>query len=206
MREISPKYYLTACIALLFSALPWACLAQSVDTTTVTATVVASSCVGHIVTGQQRAQSGTGTGTVDFGMINPNTRAAPVRTFSLMLSEYEGGETGCSAFEAYGRVQNMATLTFGDLSQTQLDTQGVVTRYSDDSVSPVRVRVTPVNPEARFVQSGGAGYITADFSQVQYPVDFAARGQFDFSATLVGLDKARAGAFSGTLTLTVAYR
>ena len=202
MRGLLPKYSRTACIALLGSALPWAGWAQSVSTTTITATVVASSCVGRVVTGLQRSSSGT----VDFGVINPKTRTAPVRTFSLLLSEYEGGETGCSAFEAYGRVQNVATLTFGDLSQTQLDTQGVVTRYSDDSASPIRVQVVPTNSEAQFVQSGGPGYITAGFNQVQYPIDFAAKGQFDFSAALAGLERARAGAFSGTLTLTVVYR
>ncbi|MEG2734330.1 MAG: fimbrial protein [Hafnia sp.] len=172
------------------------------STTTITATVVASSCVGHIVAGLQRSTSGS----VDFGVINPKTRAAPARPFSLVLSEYEGGETGCSAFQAYGRTQNVATLTFGDLSQTQLDVQGVVTRYSDDTTSPIRVRVVPTNTEAQFTQSGGPGYITAGFNQIQYPIDFAAKGQFDFSASLSGLENARAGAFSGTLTLTVAYR
>jgi type 1 fimbria pilin len=123
-----------------------------------------------------------------------------------MLSESEGGETGCSAFQAYGRQQNVATLTFGDLSQTQLDSQGVVTRYTDDTTSPIRVQVMPTNAEAQFVKSGGPGYITVDYNQLQYPIDFAAKGQFDFSASLIGLKNASSGAFSGTLTLTVIYR
>lgn len=202
MKGLYPRYLRFVGFGLLGSAWPLMGWAQSVSTTNITATVVASSCVGHIVTGLQRSTSGT----VDFGVINPKTRAAPIRPFSLVLSEYEGGETGCSAFLAYARQQNIATLTFGDLSQTQLDTQGVVTRYSDDSASSIRVRVAPTNSEAQFVQSGGPGYITAGFNQVQYPIDFAAKGQFDFSASLAGLENARSGAFSGTLTLTVVYR
>lgn len=152
MKGLYPRYLRFVGFGLLGSAWPLMGWAQSVSTTNITATVVASSCVGHIVTGLQRSTSGT----VDFGVINPKTRAAPIRPFSLVLSEYEGGETGCSAFLAYARQQNIATLTFGDLSQTQLDTQGVVTRYSDDSASSIRVRVAPTNSEAQFVQSEGA--------------------------------------------------
>lgn len=202
------KQFIMSCVHQVCRGLPCCAIlcpvwAQPVTgTTTITATVVASSCVGSILSGQQRS----GTGNVDFGVINPQARRAPARSFSLLLSEYEGGETGCSAFLAYGRQQNVATLTFGDLSNAQLDAQGVVTRYRDGVASPVRVRVRPKDAEATFAQAGGPGYITADFNQLQYPVDFAAKGRFDFSAALSGLENAPSGEFTGTLTVTVVYR
>ncbi|MFV8986175.1 fimbrial protein [Serratia fonticola] len=198
LRTIGSRFTLgLGFMALLFSA-----QTQSVAITTITATVVASSCVGRIVSGVQRST----VGIIDFGVINAKTKAAPVRPFSLLLSEYADGEIGCSAFRAYAQQQNIATLTFGDLSQTQLDSQGVITRYSDDSASPIRIQVAPRNQEAQFVQPGGPGYITAGFNQLQYPVDFATKGQFDFIASLTGLGQAKAGSFTGALTLTVAYR
>ncbi|WP_272662698.1 hypothetical protein [Providencia sp. PROV111] len=171
-------------------------------TTRITATIVASSCQGVIATNGQR---GT-TGMIDFGVINPKMRAVPVENFSLILTEYDGGDIGCSAFEVYARTNAFATITFGDLSNHQLDARGVVTRYDDGSVSPLRVRVTPVDPEARFMTTDGPGFITQSHRDVQYPVDFATRGKFDFQASLDGVDEAKAGKFSGTLTLTLIYR
>ncbi len=129
--------------------LPTVVLAET--TTRITATVVVSSCQGSIVANGQRGI----TGMIDFGVINPRLRETPVETFSLMLSEYDGGDIGCSAFEVYARTNVFATITFGDLSNHQLDEQGVVTRYDDGSVSPLRVRVTPTNPEARFTAVDG---------------------------------------------------
>lgn len=187
-------------LMLAGALLPTVVLAET--TTRITATIVASSCQGVIATNGQR---GT-TGMIDFGVINPKLRAAPVENFSLILTEYDGGDIGCSAFEVYARTNVFATITFGDLSNHQLDERGVVTRYDDGNVSPLRVRVTPTNPEARFVTTDGPGFITQSHREVQYPVDFAARGQFDFQASLDGVDEAKAGKFTGTLTLTLIYR
>lgn len=181
--------------------LPLVVFAES-TTTRITATIVASSCQGAISTNGQRGASGM----IDFGVINPKLRAAPVETFSLILTEYTGGEVGCSAFDAYAQTYAFATLTFGDLSNQQLDSQGVVTRYEDGSASPIRVRVSPTNSEARFTRESGPGFVTQGDNILLYPVDFAARGQFDFQASLVNVEEAKAGKFTGTLTLTLVYR
>lgn len=186
--------------------LPASVFASVTSTTTLTATIVASSCVGEILTLNSSGRTAGNTGTVDFGVINPKSRAAPVRQLSLRLSEVVGGKTGCSAFEAYGRQYPVATLSFGDASNTQLDEAGVILRYDDGSDTHMRVRVSPLNAEGTFPTSGAPGYVTATHSQVIYPIAFAAQGMFDFQATLSQWQAAKSGAFSGALTVTVVYR
>lgn len=181
-------------------------MASVTNTTTLTATIVASSCVGEILTLNSSGRSVGSAGTVDFGVINPKSRAAPVRQFSLRLSEIVGGKTGCSAFEAYGRQYPVATLSFGDAGNTQLDDAGVILRYDDGTDTRMRVRVSPLNAEGTFPTSGAPGYVTAMHSHVTYPIAFAAQGMFDFQATLNQWQAARSGAFSGALTVTVVYR
>lgn len=66
--------------------------ASVTNTTTLTATIVASSCVGEILTLNSSGRAAGNAGTVDFGVINPKSRAAPVRQFSLRLSEVVGGK------------------------------------------------------------------------------------------------------------------
>lgn len=192
---------------LVWGSLTAAAYAGSHTTvTTITATVVASSCVGEIVTGPaSRGRAGT-QGTVDFGVINPKTRQAPVRTFSLRLSESLGGETRCSAFEAYGRQYPVATLYFGDLGGTQLDEDGVIMRRDDGQDARLRVHVTPLDTEGAFSQTGAPGYVTATHSAIDYPIAFAAKGLFAFQATLHYGEGVTAGGFNGALTVTVAYR
>lgn len=175
-------------------------------TTTITATIVASSCVGEILTETSAGRTASSPGTVDFGVINPKTRSAPTRTFSLRLSETVGGETGCSAFEAYGRQYPSAMLTFGDIGETQLDEQGVILRHDDGTDARLRVRVTPLNVEGTFITTGGPAYITASNKQVVYPIEFATKGLFDFQASLSQWDGVKSGRFSGALTVTVVYR
>lgn len=189
----------------------WGCLsgvaagASFTTTTMLTATIVASSCVGEVVTSSANGR-GTGMpGTVDFGVIHPKTKTAPLRTFSLRLSEVIGGK-GCSAFEAYGRQYPVATLMFGDIGQTQLDDNGVILRRDDGSDARLRVRVTPTNAEAIFAKTGGPGYITSTYTDVAYPIAFATQGLFDFQAELSQWDGAKSGRFNGSLTVTVAYR
>lgn len=193
-------------LSVIGMGLPTCVFASVTNTTTLTATIVASSCVGEILTLNSSGRAAGNAGTVDFGVINPKSRAAPVRQFSLRLSEEVGGKTGCSAFEAYGRQYPVATLSFGDASNTQLDEAGVILRYDDGSDTHMRVRVSPLNAEGTFPTSGATGYVTATHSQVTYPIHFAAKGMFDFQATLSQWQAAKSGAFSGVLTVTVVYR
>lgn len=181
-------------------------MASVTSTTTLTATIVASSCVGEILTLNSSGRAAGRAGTVDFGVINPKSRTAPVRQFSLRLSEMVGGKTGCSAFEAYGRQYPVATLSFGDAGNTQLDDAGVILRYDDGTDTRMRVRVSPLNAEGTFPTSGAPGYVTATHSHVVYPIAFATQGMFDFQATLSQWQAAKSGAFSGALTVTVVYR
>nr|WP_181375447.1 hypothetical protein [Pectobacterium carotovorum] len=171
-----------------------------------TATIVASSCVGEIITATAQGRTAGAPGTVDFGVVNPKARSVPAQPFSLRLSEFMGGETGCSAFEAYGRQYPVATLSFGDIGHTQLDENGVILRYDDGSDARLRVRISPTNVEGTFVQTGSPGYITSAYTEVAYPIAFATKGQFDFQAVLSQWDRVKPGRFSGSLTVTVVYR
>lgn len=175
-------------------------------TTMLTATVVASSCVGEIVTPNAAGRAGGQAGTVDFGVINPKHRVAPARQFTLRLSETVGGASGCSAFEAYGRQYPVATLRFGDVGGTQLDENGVILRDDDGADTRMRVQVTPLNVEGGFPLSGAPGYVTASHAAVTYPIAFAAQGVFDFQAVLSHWQAAKSGRFHGALTVTVVYR
>lgn len=192
--------------SIIVMVLPAGVFASVMNTTTLTATIVASSCVGEILTLNSSGRAAGNADTVDFGVINPKSRAAPVRQFSLRLSEVVGGKTGCSAFEAYGRQYPVATLSFGDASNTQLDESGVILRYDDGSDTHMRVRVSPLNAEGTFPTTGAPGYVTATHAQVTYPIPFAAKGMFDFQATLSEWQAAKSGAFSGALTVTIVYR
>ncbi|MGG4608568.1 hypothetical protein [Providencia sp. Me31A] len=193
-------------MALVGMLLSMNALASTVNTTTLTATIVASSCVGEILTPNSSGRAEGSAGTVDFGVINPKSRVAPVRQFSLRLSEVIGGKTGCSAFEAYGRQYPVAILSFGDVGQTQLDDAGVILRNDAGIDTQMRVQVRPLNAEGIFLKPGAPGYITATHSQVTYPIAFAVQGLFDFQATLSQLNNAKSGRFSGALTVTVVYR
>lgn len=70
----------------------------------------------------------------------------------------------------------------------------------------LRVRVTPLNAEGTFPQSGAPGYVTATYNAVVYPIAYASQGVFDFQATLSQWAKVKSGRFSGALTVTVVYR
>ncbi|AOV97506.1 fimbrial protein [Edwardsiella hoshinae] len=128
-----------------------------------------------------------------FGTYRKSTRAAvPPQTFTVRLYERGASLPGCSAFRA-GRL---ATLDFGNPGQ--LDAGGVVTHGAGDGI---RIVV-----QARDAQADYRGPLTLSAHQVNYPVDFAARGQFSFQAqphfpvTVVG------GEYSGALTFVVSYQ
>ena len=179
---------------------------RQITTTRLTATIVASSCVGEIVTASSRDRMTGGPSNVDFGVVNPKSRSIPAQHFSLRLSESIGGASGCSAFEAYGRQYPVATLSFGDIGHTQLDEYGVILRNDDGSDAWLRVQVTPLNVEGFFVKTGSKGYITSEYTDIAYPIAFATKGQFDFQAVLSRWEQVKPGRFSGALTVTVVYK
>ncbi|RZZ60196.1 fimbrial protein, partial [Escherichia coli] len=116
----------------------------------------------------------------------------PPRDFTVRL--YESGATvqGCSAFKA-GQV---ATLDFGNPGQ--LDAGGVITRGAGDGI---RVDVRAVDAEADY-----RGRLTQENHSVNYPVAFAARGQFRFRAQPVFPANVKVGEYTGALTFVVTYQ
>ncbi|WP_416371885.1 fimbrial protein [Escherichia coli] len=163
------------------------CLA-AVQKTVFSADVVASAC--HVVVDADSTGNG---GRLTFGTYRKSTGASvPSRDFTVRL--YESGATvqGCSAFQA-GQV---ATLDFGNPGQ--LDAGGVVTRGAGDGI---RVDVRAVD-----VQADYRGRLTEDSHSVNYPVEFAAKGQFRFRAQPVFPANVKAGEYTGALTFVVTYQ
>ncbi|ENF8269136.1 fimbrial protein [Salmonella enterica] len=151
------------------------------------ADVVASAC--HV----RVDADGAGNNLLTFGTYSKATGATvPPRDFTIRL--YESGATvqGCSAFLA-GQV---ATLQFGNPGQ--LDAAGVVTRGAGDGI---RVDVRAVDGQADWRPRLTAGHAT-----VNYPVDFAARGQFRFTAQPVFPADVKAGEYTGALSFVVTYQ
>mgnify|MGYP002557799122 CR=1 FL=1 len=150
--------------------------------------VVASAC--HVVVD---ADSSGNSGRLTFGTYRKSTgTSVPPRDFTVRL--YESGATvqGCSAFKA-GQV---ATLDFGNPGQ--LDAEGVVTRGAGEGI---RVDVRAVDTQADY-----RGRLTLDSHSVNYPVEFAAKGQFRFRAQPVFPANVKAGEYSGALTFVVTYQ
>lgn len=160
----------------------------AVQKTVFSADVVASAC--HVVVD---ADSTGNSGRLTFGTYRKSTGVSvPPRDFTVRL--YESGATvqGCSAFQA-GQV---ATLDFGNPGQ--LDAGGVVTRGAGDGI---RVDVRAVDTQADY-----RGRLTQDSHSVNYPVEFAAKGQFRFRAQPVFPANVKAGEYTGALTFVVTYQ
>ncbi|MFI0605399.1 fimbrial protein [Escherichia coli] len=160
----------------------------AVQKTAFSADVVASTC--HVVV---EADSSGNSGRLTFGTYRRSTGASvPPRDFTVRL--YESGATvqGCSAFKA-GQI---ATLDFGNPGQ--LDAGGVVTRGAGDGI---RVDVRAVDAQADY-----RGRLTQDRHSVNYPVEFAAKGQFRFRAQPVFPANVKAGEYTGALTFVVTYQ
>ncbi|RIQ16004.1 fimbrial protein, partial [Salmonella enterica] len=131
----------------------------SVQKTIFSADVVASAC--HVVVDAE----GTSSSRLIFGTYRKSSAVSvPPRDFTVRL--YESGATvqGCSAFLA-GQI---ATLDFGNPGQ--LDAAGVVTHGAGDGI---RIDVRAVD-----AQADTHGRLTQATHTVNYPVDFAARGQY----------------------------
>ncbi|HAW2383355.1 TPA: fimbrial protein [Escherichia coli] len=164
------------------------CLGEAAQRTLFSVDVVVSAC--HVVVD---ADSIGNSGRLTFGTYRKSTGASvPPRNFTVRL--YESGATvqGCSAFQA-GQV---ATLDFGNPGQ--LDAGGVVTRGAGDGI---RVDVRAVDAQADY-----RGRLTQDRHSVNYPVEFAAKGQFRFCAQPVFPANVKAGEYTGALTFVVAYQ
>ncbi|XEH50420.1 fimbrial protein [Edwardsiella tarda] len=151
------------------------------------ADVVASAC--HVVVDAD----GTGSGRLAFGTYRKSS-ALPVAAGDFSVRLYETGATvqGCSAF----LTGQIATLDFGNPGQ--LDAAGVVTRGAGDGI---RIDVRAVDAQADY-----RGRLTQDNHSVNYPVDFAAKGQFRFRAQPVFPADVQAGEYAGALTFVVTYQ
>lgn len=151
------------------------------------ADVVASAC--HV----RVDADGTGNNLLTFGTYSKSTAAAvPPREFTVRLFESGATVQGCSAFQA-GRL---ATLQFGNPGQ--LDAGGVVTRGAGDGV---RIAVKAVDGQADWRER-----ITQEHSAVNYPVNFAAKGQLRFTAQPEFPASVGAGEYDGALTFVVTYQ
>lgn len=176
-------FFFIACTWLLFLT-----EAEGRQKTIFSMDVVASTC--HVVV---EADSSGNSGRLTFGTYRRSTGASvPPRDFTVRL--YESGATvqGCSAFKA-GQI---ATLDFGNPGQ--LDAGGVVTRGAGDGI---RVDVRAVDAQADY-----RGRLTQDRHSVNYPVEFAAKGQFRFRAQPVFPANVKAGEYTGALTFVVTYQ
>lgn len=151
------------------------------------ADVVASAC--HV----RVDADGAGNNLLTFGTYRKST-GAPVSPRGFTIRLFESGATvqGCSAFLT-GQV---ATLQFGNPGQ--LDAAGVVTRGAGEGV---RVDIRATDGQADWRER-----ITEGHAVVNYPVDFAARGQFRFMARPVFPADVKAGEYDGALSFVVTYQ
>ncbi|EJE7990482.1 fimbrial protein [Escherichia coli] len=162
--------------------------ASGIQKTIFNADVVASAC--HVVV---EADGSGNSSRLTFGTYRKSTGASvPARDFTVRLYEQGATVQGCSAFQA-GRV---ATLNFGNPGQ--LDAGGVVTRGAGDGI---RVDVRAVDAEADY-----RGRLTQNNYSVNYPVDFATKGQFRFRAQPEFPKDVKTGEYSGALTFVVTYQ
>ncbi|APJ70077.1 K88 fimbrial protein A [Escherichia coli] len=161
--------------------------ASSVQRTIFSADVVASAC--HVVIDG----NGTGQGQLTFDTFRKSS-GMPVQSQEFTVRLYENGATvqGCSAFQA-GQV---ATLDFGNPGQ--LDAAGVITRGAGDGI---RVDVRAVDAQADYRER-----ITQANHTVNYPVNFATKGQFRFRAQPVMPADVKAGEYTGALSFVVTYQ
>ncbi|ENY3562458.1 fimbrial protein [Escherichia coli O54:H45] len=161
---------------------------SAIQKTIFNADVVASAC--HVVVD---ADNSGNSGRLLFGVYRKSTGGeVPPRDFTVRLYESGASIQGCSAFKA-GQI---ATLDFGNPGQ--LDAGGVVTHGVGDGI---RVDVRAVDTQADY-----RGRLTQDSHSVNYPVDFAAKGQFRFRAQPVFPADVKAGEYTGALTFVVSYQ
>ncbi|EEU9452257.1 fimbrial protein [Escherichia coli] len=161
--------------------------AKSVQRTIFSADVVASGC--HVVVDGD----GAGVGQLTFGTFRKSSDIS-IKPQEFIIRLYESGATvqGCSAFQA-GRI---ATLEFGNPGQ--LDAAGVITRGAGDGI---RVDVRAVDIQADYRER-----LTQARHTINYPVNFATKGQFHFRAQPVIPVDVKAGEYIGALSFIVTYQ
>ncbi|HEN3635326.1 TPA: fimbrial protein, partial [Yersinia enterocolitica] len=143
------------------------------------ADVVASSCHAVVETDME------GNNLLTFSTFRKsNDEYVLPRKFTIRL--YESGSTvqGCTAFLA-GQI---ATIQFGNPGQ--LDSGGVVTKGAGDGI---RIDVRAKDPQADYRNK-----LTDMDNIINYPVSFAADGQFNFEAKPIIPADVRAGEYSGS--------
>ncbi|ADP11027.1 K88 fimbrial protein A [Erwinia sp. Ejp617] len=158
-----------------------------VQRTLFSADVVSSAC--HVVV---EAVGGRGSHLLFDTYRKSIAASVPPRDFIVRL--YETGATvqGCSAFMS-GQI---ASLDFGNPGQ--LDAGGVVTRGAGDGI---RVEVRALDAQADFRE-----HLTQENHKVNYPVDFAAKGQLRFRAQPIIPHEVKSGEYSGSLSFVVIYQ
>ncbi|EFY7012981.1 fimbrial protein [Escherichia coli] len=173
--------------ALCLVVLSIPAFSSSVQRTIFSADVVASAC--HVVIDG----NGTGQGQLTFDTFRKSSGLS-VQPQEFTVRLYEKGATvqGCSAFQA-GQI---ATLNFGNPGQ--LDAGGVVTRGAGDGI---RVDVRAMDAQADYRER-----ITQAKHTVNYPVNFAAKGQFRFRAQPLMPADVKAGEYTGALSFVVTYQ
>lgn len=172
---------------LFFVVLSVPALASSVQRTIFSADVVASAC--HVVIDG----NGTGQGQLTFDTFRKSSGVSvQPQEFTVHLYENGASVQGCSAFQA-GQI---ATLDFGNPGQ--LDAAGVITRGAGDGI---RVDVRAVDAQADYRER-----ITQANHTVNYPVNFATKGQFRFRAQPVMPADVKAGEYTGALSFVVTYQ
>lgn len=151
------------------------------------ANIVASAC--HV----RVDADGIGNNLLTFATYNKSTMTAVAPSlFTINLFESGASIQGCSAF----RVGQIATLQFGNPGQT--DAAGVITRGAGDGV---RIVIRAADNQADWRES-----ITSEHDAVNYPVDFAVRGLFRFTAQPIFPAGVRAGEYDGVLSFVVTYQ
>ncbi|WP_024234320.1 fimbrial protein [Escherichia coli] len=178
------KLCLPFAIATGFFAL--AANASNIQRTIITADVVASAC--HVSVDAD----GSGRNSITFDTYNKSSgECVQPREFTIRMYETGASVLGCSAFLA----GEQATLEFGNPGQ--LDSGGIVTRGAGDDI---RIEVRGMDPQADY-----KGPITSGNSKVNYPVDFAAKGQFRFKAQPLIPKNVKTGEYTGALSFVVTY-
>ncbi|SUY95187.1 Uncharacterised protein [Citrobacter freundii] len=151
------------------------------------ANIVASAC--HV----RVDADGIGNNMINFGVYNKSLGTViPPREFTIRLYESGASIQGCSAFH----VAQFASIQFGNTGQ--LDADGVITRGAGERV---RIDVRAVDSQADWL-----GRLSQSHDIVRYPTDFAARGQFRFTAQPLFLSGVQNGKYEGSLSVIVSYQ
>lgn len=177
---------LISIILVLLSAIYTSTTSANIHRIIFNANVVASTC--HAIVDAD----GIGNNMLTFETYRKSNRTAvPPETFTIRLYESDSSLIGCSAFLS-GKV---ASLQFGN--EGQLDSKGVITNGAGGQV---RIDVRAIDAQADY-----RNVVTNKKNEINYPAEFASKGQFRFEAKPIIPDDVRAGEYSGALSFVVTY-